>query len=243
MPSNETWTPTQDDIEWTKKVINGLVVGQDWMEGEMAFRKTAEEELTLLTRTERAYIALERVQVIIEMLGWNIKTESAKIIPDDPQAAAEAIQDEVQGWVCPACKEVHVVDMDLKDVRWKEMGNTVYVDEEGESVEKDRWVISVTCECKEELFLSPDDYYLAAGDTNFYRWVYDDDGVTTVAQALSTEEIIYRVDSGTSFGNTDHSAKEHCEHLGTTFQGNTVPPHMRGTYCHFSRLHAGEEEE
>ena len=240
MPSNETWTPTQDDIEWTKKVVNGLVVGQDWMEGEMAFRKTGEEELTLLTRTERAYLALERVQTIIETIGWHLKTDSAKIIPDDPQAAAEAIQNEVQSWVCPACKEVHVVDMDLENVRWKEMGNTVYVDEEGNSMEQDRWVISVTCECEEELFLSPDDYYLVAGDTNFYRWLYEHDGKTWVARALSTEEIIERVDETEpalvwKYGND--------QHLGTTFQGSTVPPHMRGTYCTFSRLHAGEEEE
>ena len=240
MMHSSEWQPTEEDLNWTTKVLEGLQEGQDWMEGEMAFRKTGEKTLKLLTRTERAALALARVTTILDKLDWKLNQDDAKIIPDDPMAAAEAIQKEAQSWVCPACKEIHVVDMDLDDVRWSEMGSTVYINEEGDTSEQDRWVISVTCACKETLYLSPDDYYLVAGDRNFYRWIYEHDGKVWVAQALSNEEIIERVDETEpalifKYGND--------KHLGTTFQGNTVPPHMRGTYCTFSRMSAREEEE
>jgi len=56
--SEKHWEPTEEDLEWTRGVVESLEMGQDWMEGEMAFRKTGDATLTLLTRTERAECAM-----------------------------------------------------------------------------------------------------------------------------------------------------------------------------------------
>ena len=58
------WEPREQDIEWPKNVLDSLEVNQDWMEGEMAFRRTGDATLALLTRTERAEDAVDRVKQV-----------------------------------------------------------------------------------------------------------------------------------------------------------------------------------
>jgi hypothetical protein len=119
------WEPREQDIEWTKNVLDSLEVNQDWMEGEMAFR-----------------------------------TE----------------------------------------------------------------------------YLSPDDYYLVAGEVKFYTWNYaDEEGRIFSARVMSPEQIVECVDEG-------FMDKLNAQHLGSSLGDHVVPPHMRGTYCLFVEREAGEEE-
>tara|TARA_B100001250_G_scaffold408567_1_gene431201 strand:+ start:576 stop:1274 length:699 start_codon:yes stop_codon:yes gene_type:complete len=230
------WTPSEDDIEWTKNILDSLEMNQDWMEGEMAFRRTGENTLTLLTRTERAESAVDRVKQVLDILEWEVADEDAKIIPDDPMAAAEAMQREAESWACPDCDDVRVVDMPLEVAMWDIKGETQYVDEEGASQTHDRWVVGVGCGCGSEVYLSPDDYYLVAGDINFYTWHVHVDDALYCLRVMPPEQIVDCVDSGIM-------EQISAFHLGTTFQGNTVPPHMRGTFCLMVEADpAGEEE-
>ena len=230
------WEPQEEDIEWTKNVLDNLEINQDWMEGEMAFRRTGENTLTLLTRTERAADSIERVAVVLDKLDWTLEEGGAKIIPDDPMLAAEMMQNEASSWSCPACDDVRVVNMDLEKVQWEATGNHVHVNDNGETEEQPRWVVAVTCDCKERLFLSPDDYYLVAGEINFYTWCFtNEDGEEWFARVMPPENIVECLDGGIL-------EQVNASHLGTTFQGNTVPPHMRGTFCMFVTGASLEEE-
>jgi len=233
----EVWQPEPQDVEWTRQVIDHLEDGQDWMEGEMCFRKTDDKVLTLLTRTERAEKAIERVKIVLGELDWTLVEEMAKIIPDDPQAAAEMMQKEAESWTCPVCKEHRVVNMDLEHAIWGVKGDTNYVDEEGGVESYERWIVTILCDCGEPVYLSPDDYYLIAGEVNFYTWNFvDEEGMAWAARVMATEQIVKCVDS-------DVLGQLNAFHLGTTFQGNAIPPHMRGTFCLMVTGAQEEEEE
>jgi len=96
--------------------------------------------------------------------------------------------------------------------------------------------VGIACDCDAKVHLSPDDYYLVAGDINFYTWhMYDGDALYCL-RVMPPEQIVECVDSGIMEQITAF-------HLGTTFQGSTVPPHMRGTFCIMVEASpAGEEE-
>ena len=223
--AEEQWEPTQEDIEWTTGVVENLEMNQDWMEGEMAFRRTGDTTLTLLTRTERAESAARRVEVVLQMIGWHLDMTQAKIIPDDPQLAAEMMQKEALSWMCPSCEEVPVVNMALENGEWEVLGNTQYVDEDGETTEVARWVVGLVCDCGEPIYLSPDDYYLIAGELLFYSW----EGLVPI----QPEQIVDAVDKG-------YWEDLYVQPLGSEWDGKPVPPHMRGLMCIRRK---GEEEE
>tara|TARA_R100000008_G_scaffold55157_1_gene33798 strand:- start:5 stop:676 length:672 start_codon:yes stop_codon:yes gene_type:complete len=222
---SEEWAPTDEDIAWTKGVVESLEIGQDWMEGEMAFRKIGDASLLLLTRTERAEGASHRVRTVLELLGWDLDESQARIIPDDPMLAAEMMQEEAQSWLCPHCNEVPVVNMDLENAGWDIVGNNQFVDESGHETIADRWVIGLTCECEEIVYLSPDDYYLVAGEELFYTWK----GWFPV----KPEQICEAVDKG-------YWDDLNAQALGSNWDGKPVPLHMRGLMCVRRK---GEEEE
>ena len=230
------WEPEETDITWTKNILDSLEINQDWMEGEMAFRRTGESTLALLTRTERAAEPVERVKTVLAELDWVLDEEHVKVIPDDPQAAAEMMQRTAEAWECPKCNEHRVVNMDLENVGWQIKGDTNYVDDEGNMQSYDRWVVTILCECGEPVYLTPDDYFLVAGEVNFYRWSFlDEDGMAWVASVMNPQQIVECLDGGVL-------DQINARHLGTTFQGNTVPPHMRGTFCLMVTGAQGEEE-
>ena len=239
------WEPQDEDIEWTRSVIESMEINQDWMEGEMAFRKTGDTTLTLLTRTERAEGPAQRVKVVLEdYLDWVVDDSEVKVIPDDPAMAAQMMQQQAESWTCPECDEQRVVNMNLGKVEWKTEGQTYYIDETGERQPLDRWVVAVRCDCGKPVHLSPDDYFLVAGELNFYTWYIDIasndtlfDGMThhQIARVLNSEQIVNLVDSGDLEGLET-------AHLGTTYQNKTVPPHMRGTFCHIFEMAMDEEE-
>ena len=237
MPISE-WKPTEEDIKWTEGILGALEMNQDWMEDEMAFRRTGTSTLSLLTRTERSEKAIERVKLVLDEIDWELNEEHAKVIPDDPQAAAEMMQKEADSWTCPTCEDIRVVNMDLSRVAWTVKGDTTYVDEGGDKQSFERWVVAILCECGEPVYLTPDDYFLVAGETNFYTWNFvDGDGTAWAARVMPIEQIVECVDSAIM-------GQINARHLGTTFQGNTVPPHMRGTFCMMLQAEVlGEEEE
>jgi len=222
--SEEHWEPTEEDLEWTKGVVDNLEMGQDWMEGEMAFRKTGDATLTLLTRTERAESASRRVEVVLQMIGWHLDMGQTKIIPDDPALAAEMMQKEAQSWLCPHCKEAPVVNMDLENAKWGILGTNQFVDESGHESATDRWVVELACDCEEVIYLSPDDYYLIAGEALFYTW----EGWFPI----QPEQICEAVDKG-------YWEDLYARPLGSSRGGKPVPLHMRGLMC----VRRKEEEE
>lgn len=229
------WKPNEEELEWTRNIIESMEINQDWMEGEMAFRRTGDATLALLTRTERAEGPVQRVAIVLDELGWGLDESEVKIIPDDPALAAEMMQQQAESWTCPSC-EKPIVNMDLEKVFWEVQGSTYYVDEHGERQPMDRWVVSVNCPCGSPVHLSPDDYFLVAGEINFYTWCFvDENDETWKARIMPPETIVECVDSETL-------DSLNVKHLGTTFSDNTVPPHMRGTFCLLVKDPIEEEE-
>jgi len=222
--TEEHWEPTEEDLEWTRGVVENLEMNQDWMEGEMAFRRTGDTTLTLLTRTERAEKAADRVYMVLQTIGWKLDESQAKIIPDDPQLAAEMMQKEALSWMCPACTTVPVVNMALENGEWQVLGNTQYVGEDGETTEVARWVVGLVCDCGEGVYLAPDDYYLIAGEALFYTW----EGWVPI----HPEQICEAVDKG-------YWEDLYARPLGSSRGGKPVPLHMRGLMC----VRGKEEEE
>jgi hypothetical protein len=106
------------------------------------------------------------------------------------------------------------------------------LDDDGKVIEVERWSVAVKCDvCEEEIHLDPHDYGIIAGDSLFFYWQVNDESAFTV---LRREQVVELVDAGV------HG--DLCEALGTEWEGISVPPHMRGTYC-LSGLSDGGEEE
>jgi hypothetical protein len=219
------WESTEEDVEWTRGVVESLEIGQDWVEGEMVLRRTGDATLTLLTRTERAENATDRVKIVLQAIEWELDESQAKVIPDDPMLAAEMMQKEAQSWQCPHCNEVPVVNMDLENPEWGVVGNNQFVDDSGNETITDRWVVGLTCECEETIYLAPDDYYLVAGEALFYTW----EGWFPI----QPEQIVEAVDKG-------YWDNLNAQPLGSNWDGKAVPLHMRGLMCVRRK---GEEEE
>lgn len=228
------WEPTDDDIAWTKNVVEALEVGQDWLEGEMAFRRTGEKTLTLISRTERAGEPAERVGIVLENMDWELDTSETKVIPNDPAAVMGNMQQEAQSWMCPSCSEVPIVNLPLEDAQWRVIitgEHGIEVAGAGNTEQEEQWVVVTPCPgCTADVLLSPMDYSLVAGEDLFYTWNAGD----LTLRVLARDEVTQLVDA-------DLLSPEDSVVLGSVYKDTVVPPHMRGTLC-IAVSTTGEEE-
>ena len=223
------WEPTEDDLHWTLEELDAIAIDGVWQTGEMQYVRTGEKELTLLSRTERSAEAHLRVLIVLAAIEWTCKDDEANVVPDDPLAQLQQAQEQARGWECPVddC-DTNLVDCDLTDVLWVIHGMQPAMDAEGNETQAERWLVHLTCTgCASETPMNPLDYALLAGDDLFYTYRTRDAEYTSLSRE-ATIELVDAGDAGVPLGSFD-------------LQGNTLPPHMQGTYCMVRSLHSEEE--
>ena len=120
----------------------------------------------------------------------------------------------------------------LEEGVWETQGMAAALDEEAQGIEIERWTVSLQCDkCSTQFQVDPQDYGILGGDDLFFQW-RTPAGTYTV---LTREQVVDLVDGGV--------AGEMCVPLGSECNGQPVPPHIRGTYCVFSKAPPSEDGE
>jgi len=227
------WEPTEDDLAWTREQLDALDEGHVWNTGEVQYQHTGDKQLLLLTRTERAAGAHERICTVLDTLGWTCVDDAAVITPDDPVEQLIQAQQFAKEWRCPndGC-ETLLIDCALEGAVWVNHGLQLAVAPDGTETEAERWLVDVACvDCSSVIAMNPLDYALIAGDDLFHTFRCD--GLTY--RVLSREATIALIDSG---GNGVA--------LGSRgIRDESIPPHIQGAFCAVeveSRTGQSEEE-
>ena len=224
-----SWEPTEDDLHWTREQLDALAVDDLWNTGELQYQRTGESELTLLSRTQRAAEAHERVKMVLTSLDWGCADDSVIVTPDDPMMQLQQAQTLAREWECPdeACGNL-LVDCDLGGVEWVNHGEHPALGPEGEEMMAERWLVHVACsKCDSEIRMNPLDYGLLAGDDLFYTYRT----AKRRYNVLSRDDVITLIDAGDTgvpLGSKD-------------LDGAPLPPHMQGTFCVTNTLDSEEE--
>ena len=234
MIMSDEWKPTEEDLEWTLDILDNLAIDATWTTGEMLFRRSGEKELTLVSRTNRAFGALQRVMLVLNELNWSLTEDGAKILSDDPVEQLAEAQQEALSWTCPADCNQPVVNMPLSPskVRWVNQGMQPLVDAMGQLTGEnaEMWTVEIRCDkCNHAFMLKPMHYGLLVGDSDFYTLTYDE----VTIRVLGRDEVIKTVDEST----TDNLLIVGSKH--PLIENFKIPPHMQGTLC----LHVTNDEE
>jgi hypothetical protein len=242
MNEEETWTPTEKDIEWTIGHLSSITIGGVWAPGGsgLEYERTGESTLSLrkITQHPDSGEMHRRVLLTLDGTDWDIIEEEAEMVlpslnPQEEQYQQLLRQQAIAAqWECLtedcSCK---LVDMPLENAKWINGGMQAALDENAQGIEMERWFVEFPCnECDNIIRIDPKDYGLLGGDDLFFRWATDH-GVYTV---LTREQVVDMVDSDL--------ATTVCTALGSMLNDEAVPPHMRGTYCLHAPIQSGEEE-
>lgn len=211
----DNWTPTEDDIVWTREQLERMQVGDTWGVADSVLRKDIDNVLTVVQASPASIMPLERIKKVCAEIGYKLFTDEAEII-HDPQAAA---QQAAQEW---EHEGIPVVNYDLENAEW------MCLDPDAEA-----WRVIVRHESDDpdkphEVALSPMDYNLVAGDELFFTW----DGMPV----LERHEIIDMADEGKLMRALETGA---VVVMPTTWKNEIVPPHLRGLIFKTNR----DEEE
>ncbi len=83
--TKDIWEPSESDLTWVRDLLPQIVLGGEWITSFATYRKTGEQELTLVAKiyspewTTDENIA--RVKKAVESIGWSYKeVENVHII-------------------------------------------------------------------------------------------------------------------------------------------------------------------
>lgn len=211
----DNWTPTEDDIVWTREQFKRMSVGDTWGVADSVLRKNDNNTLKVVQASPSSILPLERIKKVCEVLEIFFDASEAELV-NDPQAAA---QQAAQEW---EHEGIPVVNYDLENAEW------MCLDPDAEA-----WRVIVRHESDDpdkphEVALSPMDYNLVAGDELFFTW----DGMPV----LERQEIIDMADEGTLMRALE---TKRVVIMPSTWNSELVPPHLRGLIFKTNR----DEEE
>jgi len=223
--TDEEWNgPTEEDIEWTKSMFQQIEIGGVWAPANsgVEYTRTGETEvsLTRLLNHPSAGAIHARVLEVLEKTEWTVREDSAELVTP-PINPVEAINDRKEReqeiaarWECPSDCEQLLRDMPLEKGIWTYEGMQQALTDEGTIVDTERWAVQVSCDvCGALISLEPYDYTILGGDELSWQW--------GIHRVMDREDIIRAVDN----------SKE-LTILGTEYEGQRVPPHMRGLIVH-----------
>lgn len=224
----DNWTPQHEDIEWTEQHIGTMAIGDTWTVSGALIEKTAEDTLALRQYPAESSLAIERVAKVCAEIGITFNVEEAQLIADPLEAA----QDAAKQWADPE-SGIPLVNFDLENAEW-----TVNVvpsqDETASTILIDQWTVRITHESEEgdahEVFMTPMDYHLIAGDDLFFSW--------QGYRVIEREEAIRLADNDSLIPMLQDGT---VILFGTKHGKMAVPPHMRGMLVS-GNTNLGEEE-
>lgn len=226
----DNWTPQQEDIDWTRQHTNTMAVGDTWTVSGALIEKTDKDVLTLRQYPAESAMAIERVARVCAEIDITFNVKEAQLIEDPLEAAQNAAKE----WADPE-SGIPLVNFDLENAEW--IINVVpSQDESGKTVLIDQWTVRITHAKDEEegeaheVFMTPMDYHLVAGDDLFFNW--------QGYRVIEREEAILLADDGSLIPMLQNGT---VILFGTQHKEMAVPPHMRGMLVS-SNTNLGEEE-
>lgn len=234
------WTPSEDEIEWTRTNLEPLEVGGVWAPHGLEYERIGDTTLRLISieNHEGTREAHARVCKVLDALEWTVDDDSVERITNQPsnesladqqRAEMQRIQSIVSGWTCPneECG-THLTEFNLELCEWTNHGDHEFLNPDtGETGSAERWLAHIQCpNCDTEVPMNPLDYGYLAGEDMFYTWRISD---TECLRVLTREGTVELIDSG-KIGIA----------LGSRIRDMDIPPHMQGTYCVLQKL---DEEE
>lgn len=208
----------------------------------LSYVKTGPKSLLLTQQQNNPTSAQARIRMkmLVESVGWTIDESEVQLVDVENLSPQERHMQEMmmrqeaaQRWPCPECK-TPLAAFPLEEGVWRFDGQQDLATPDGDIVKDvEQWSVVITCPvCDTEVPTEPYDYALLAGEDAMmiYRTKY----VKYVA--LSRPEIIEVMDK-------DRADREkEVVVLGTfcPFNGDLLPPHVRGSVVTFSAI---DEEE
>ena len=234
------WKISEEMIAWGKEHFDAIPIDGIWSpDGSgVQYKKTGDKSWSLMfmynhpTSQEQH----EKFKLLMEACDYIVHEGDGvqKVVPPlDPQAQMqedyERRQSVAQNWKCPEC-EYPLANNDL-DERIDEYVEDMEIElSNGEHTNIELWRCLIHCQgCGTVIPMEPDDYHLLAGDEHFMRW--RNGGYQYFA--LTRGEMKDLADAGVLKG----------EVLGSTLNGDKVPPWMWGIYAVNRKLRESSEEE
>lgn len=194
----DNWTPTEEDLEWTKEHYERMQIGDTWGVADAVIRKD-ENGLVVIKATPQSILPLERIAKVCHALDIELTAEEAEMVDDSMQAAQEA----AQSWAHEESGAL-LVNFELEDPTWFE-------------TDESEWRVLIKHDDGYEQILSPMDYHLLAGDDLFFTWK----GLRVVER----EALINIADTTTLI---DSLTSGDILLMPSEWRGDVIPPHLRG---------------
>ena len=234
------WKANEELIAWGNEHLGAIPIDGIWSpDGSgVQYKKTGEDEWSLIfmynhpTSKEQH----EKFKHLMEACGYDVLEGDGvqEVVPPlDPQQHMqeeyERKQSVAQGWACPEC-EYPLANSEL-DMRVDEFVEVTEIElSNGEHAPIELWRCLINCGgCGAVIPMEPDDYHLLAGDEYFMRW--NSNGYKY--SALTRGDMKDLADAGIQTGTV----------LGSTHEGERVPPWMWGIYAIKTTLYERSEEE
>lgn len=226
----DEWKPERELIEWAKEHFSQMSVGGVWMpEGSgLVYVKKSDTEWTLRSMIDTPDINInhQRMVALMNAVGVSVDDSGVQILPspeNEEQAWAQEVhmkREIAQGWA--DSDGTLLVDMGLDGLYPSYIENRDILLDNGETTSIEIWgYIATNPNTGDSITIDPDDYHLLMGDEYFMRIRVDD----VILTALNRSDMIEHIDNGNPVTS-----------IGSTVEGQKVPPWMWGTTCKVDEL-------
>ena len=225
-----------------KEILERLREGGLWQPHGLglSYVKESGNQVTLTAQENTPLSAQARIRMrmLLEDVGWKVDESPCQLVevehltPEQKHIKEMQMRQELaQSWKCSCGTPLSAFP--LEEGVWKHEGQQEMLLPNGETDMVEHWHVLITCPtCDAEIPTEPYDYGLLAGD----------DAMLT----YKTSKIVYTaVDRPTIITMVDGKLSESLLLLGTfcPFNGDLLPPHVRGAVVTFREIkEIGEEE-
>jgi hypothetical protein len=228
--------------EAVKLILERLREGGLWQPQGLglSYVKEGNNKVTLTAQenTPMSAQARIRMRLLLEDVGWTVDETTCQLVevehltPEQKHVKEMQMRQELaQSWKCSCGTPLSAFP--LEEGVWKHEGQQEMILPNGETEMVEQWHVLITCPtCDAEIPTEPYDYGLLAGD---------DEAMLT----YKTNKIVYTaIDRPAIINMIDFQEGDSLLILGTfcPFNGDLLPPHVRGAVVTFKEIERSEEE-
>ena len=224
-----------------KEILERLREGGLWQPHGLglSYVKESGNQVTLTAQENTPLSAQARIRMrmLLEDVGWKVDESPCQLVevehltPEQKHIKELQMRQELaQSWKCSCGTPLSAFP--LEEGVWKHEGQQEMMLPNGETEMVEQWHVLITCPtCDAEIPTEPYDYGLLAGDDSMLTY--------------KTSKIVYTaVDRPAIITLVDNKLSESLLILGTfcPFNGDLLPPHVRGAVVTFKEIERSEEE-
>jgi hypothetical protein len=228
MSEESEWTPSEEDIAWTKEHLLHIGVDGVWSPENCGVTYVRQDENTFaLMRMVDHPSAVKHhanFKKLFEACGIELLEGDGAVLVPPPLNAEEGAQQRFEekqqiarGWKCEC--GTPLANFDLSKRVDKYIENKEILLSNGDTTMVELWCCDITCpNCDTVVSMDPDDYNLLAGDDLFMTWFDSQGGEHVALTRMQIKELADAGIDGTVLGSKSPNT------------GDPVPPWMWGTY-------------